>query len=77
MKWKLMVRTLLYGTSLTAFAAAVHKVILPRAAHAEPACCNYEEPNNSCGINAICEHTNDSCQEGPTANAQGWTCVED
>jgi len=58
-------------------AAAVHQVILPRAAHAEPACCNYEEPNNSCGINAICEHTNDSCQEGPTANAQGWTCVED
>jgi hypothetical protein len=81
MKWKLMVRTVLYGTSLTAFAAAVHQVVLPRTtAHAEPACCNAEEPNNSCGINARCEYTNEQCQGNPengSGNAQGYTCVAD
>ena len=77
MKWKLMIRTLLYGSSLTAFAVAVHQVVLPHIAHAEPACCNYEESENSCGINATCKFTNEECNEGTTSNAQGYTCVDD
>ncbi|MFT4114906.1 hypothetical protein [Silvibacterium sp.] len=72
-----MLRTLLYGSSLTALAATVHQVMVPMRAHAEPACCNYEEPDNSCGGGAICKYTNDECQTSDSANANGWTCVDD
>jgi hypothetical protein len=74
MKWKLFIRTLLYGSSMAAFVAAVHQVVLPHKALAqEQACCLYQE-ENSCGINARCEFTNEQCNEA-TSNQQGYTCV--
>ena len=75
MKWKLVLRTLLYGSSMAAFVAAVHQVIVPQKAHAEQACCNFELAN-SCGTNARCEFTNEQCNQGPTSNMAGYTCVE-
>ena len=74
MKWKLILRTILYGSSMAAFVAAVHQVVVPQKAHAEQACCLYGV-ENSCGGNAECKFTNEECNE-ITSNDQGYTCVD-